>query len=465
MRCLYFLFLQNISDRNYKSFDYRALEYNFKIMSNIVAIVGRPNVGKSTFFNRLIQRREAIVDAVSGVTRDRHYGKSEWNGRTFSLIDTGGYVLGSDDVFEAEIDKQVELAIDEADAIIFMVDVEDGVTGMDEDVAKLLRKVNKPVFLVVNKVDNGTRAKDAVEFYALGLGDYYTIASINGSGTGELLDALVEALPEKETIAKDELPRFAVVGRPNAGKSSFINALIGKERYIVTDIAGTTRDSIDTKYDRFGFEFNLVDTAGIRRKSKVKEDLEFYSVMRSVRAIEHADVCLIVLDATRGFDGQVQNIFWLAERNRKGIVILVNKWDLVEKDHKSVKEYEKAIKKQMEPFTDVPVIFISVLTKQRIFKAIETAVEVYQNRAKKIKTSKLNEVLLPIIENYPPPAYKAKFVKIKYIMQLPTPQPQFAFFCNLPQYVKDPYKRFLENKLREHFDFTGVPVSVYMRKK
>ncbi|GAA4813814.1 ribosome biogenesis GTPase Der [Litoribaculum gwangyangense] len=434
-------------------------------MSNIVAIVGRPNVGKSTFFNRLIQRREAIVDAVSGVTRDRHYGKSDWNGKEFSLIDTGGYVLGSDDIFEAEIDKQVELAIDEADAIIFMVDVESGVTGMDEDVAKLLRKINKPVFLVVNKVDNAKRAEDAVEFYSLGLGEYYTIASINGSGTGELLDALVEALPEKEKIVEETLPRFAVVGRPNAGKSSFINALIGEDRYIVTDIAGTTRDAIDTKYNRFGFEFNLVDTAGIRRKAKVKEDLEFYSVMRSVRAIEHSDVCLIVLDASRGFDGQVQNIFWLAERNRKGIVILVNKWDLVEKDHKSVKEYEKAIRQQMEPFTDVPIIFISALTKQRIFKAIETAVEVYQNRTKKIKTSKLNEVLLPIIENYPPPAYKAKYVKIKYIMQLPTPQPQFAFFCNLPQYVKDPYKRFLENKLREHFDFTGVPVSVYMRKK
>ena len=434
-------------------------------MSNIVAIVGRPNVGKSTFFNRLIQRREAIVDAVSGVTRDRHYGKSDWNGKEFSLIDTGGYVLGSDDVFEAEIDKQVELAIDEADAIIFMVDVESGVTGMDDDVAKLLRKVNKPVFLVVNKVDNGKRAEDAVEFYSLGLGEYYTIASINGSGTGELLDDLVKALPEIEEVEEEELPRFAVVGRPNAGKSSFINALIGEDRYIVTDIAGTTRDAIDTKYNRFGFEFNLVDTAGIRRKAKVKEDLEFYSVMRSVRAIEHADVCLVVLDATRGFDGQVQNIFWLAEKNRKGIVVLVNKWDLVEKDHKSMKEYEKVIRKQMEPFTDVPVVFISVLSKQRIFKAIETAVEVYKNRTKKIKTSVLNEVLLPIIENYPPPAYKAKFVKIKYIMQLPTPQPQFAFFCNLPQYVKEGYKRFLENKLREHFDFNGVPISVYMRKK
>lgn len=434
-------------------------------MSNIVAIVGRPNVGKSTFFNRLIQRREAIVDAVSGVTRDRHYGKSDWNGKEFSLVDTGGYVKGSDDVFEAEIDKQVEIAIEEADAIIFMVDVESGVTGMDEDVAKLLRKVNKPVFLAVNKVDNAKRAEDAVEFYSLGLGDYFTIASINGSGTGDLLDALVDALPEKEEVEEVELPRFAVVGRPNAGKSSFINALIGEERYIVTDIAGTTRDAIDTKYNRFGFEFNLVDTAGIRRKSKVKEDLEFYSVMRSIRAIEHCDVCLLVLDATRGFDGQVQNIFWLAERNRKGIVVLVNKWDLVEKDNKTTNEFEKLIRKEMEPFTDVPIIFMSVLSKQRIFKAIETAVEVYKNRTKKIKTSKLNEILLPIIENQPPPALKGKFIKIKYIMQLPTPQPQFAFFCNLPQYVKEPYKRFLENKLREHFDFNGVPVTVYMRKK
>jgi GTP-binding protein len=434
-------------------------------MSSIVAIVGRPNVGKSTFFNRLIQRREAIVDAVSGVTRDRHYGKSDWNGKEFSLIDTGGYVLGSDDVFEAEIDKQVELAIDEADAIIFMVNVEDGVTGMDEDVAKLLRKVNKPVFLVVNKVDNSKRDEDAVEFYSLGLGDYYSIASISGSGTGDLLDALVEALPDKEEVEEVVLPRFAVVGRPNAGKSSFINALIGEDRYIVTDIAGTTRDSIDTKYNRFGFEFNLVDTAGIRRKSKVKEDLEFYSVMRSVRAIEHSDVCIILLDATRGFDGQVQNIFWLAERNRKGIVILVNKWDLVEKDHKTTKEFEKTIRQQIEPFTDVPIVFISSLTKQRIFKAIETAVEVYKNRSKRIKTSTLNDVLLPIIEYNSPPAYKGKFVKIKYIMQLPTPQPQFAFFCNLPQYVKEPYKRFLENKLRDNFDFHGVPISVYMRKK
>ena len=434
-------------------------------MSNIVAIVGRPNVGKSTLFNRLIKRREAIVDAVSGVTRDRHYGKTDWNGREFTVIDTGGYVVGSDDVFEAEIDKQVELAIDEADVILFMVDVESGVTGMDEDVANLLRKVSKPVFLVVNKVDNNKRAEDAVEFYSLGLGEYYNIASVSGSGTGDLLDEVVKALPEYVPEVESELPRFAVVGRPNAGKSSFINALIGEDRYIVTDIAGTTRDSIDTKYNQFGFEFNLVDTAGIRRKSKVKEDLEFYSVMRSIRAIEHCDVCLIVADADRGFDGQVQNIFWLAERNRKGIVILVNKWDLIEKETNSARDYEKKIRKEIEPFTDVPIVFISVLNKQRIFKAIETAVEVFKNRTKKIKTSKLNEVLLPIIENNPPPALKGKFVKIKYIMQLPTPQPQFAFFCNLPQYVKEPYKRFLENKLREHFDFHGVPISVYMRKK
>ncbi|MBT8182294.1 MAG: ribosome biogenesis GTPase Der, partial [Eudoraea sp.] len=429
-------------------------------MGAIVAIVGRPNVGKSTFFNRLIQRREAIVDAVSGVTRDRHYGKSDWNGKEFSLIDTGGYVLGSDDIFEQEIDKQVELAIDEADAIIFMVDVETGITGMDEDVANLLRRAKKPVFLAVNKVDNAKRAEDAVEFYALGLGDYYNLSSINGSGTGELLDALVEVLPESEE-ADDELPRFAVVGRPNAGKSSFINALIGEERYIVTDIAGTTRDSIDTKYNRFGFEFNLVDTAGIRRKAKVKEDLEFYSVMRSVRAIEHCDVCLLLFDATRGFDGQVANIFWLAQRNNKGIVILVNKWDLVEKDTHAVKQYTQKIKQAIEPFTDVPILFISVLTKQRIFKAIETAVEVYENRSKRISTRKLNDVLLPIIEHTPPPAYKGKYVKIKYITQLPTPYPQFAFFCNLPQYVREPYKRFLENKLRENFDYTGVPVTIY----
>lgn len=434
-------------------------------MSAIVAIVGRPNVGKSTLFNRLIKRRDAIVDEISGVTRDRHYGKSDWNGREFSIIDTGGYVVGSDDIFEQEIDKQVELALDEADSIIFVVDVTAGVTGMDEEVAQLLRQVDKPIFIAVNKVDSAKREVDAVEFYSLGLGDYYTISSINGSGTGELLDAVVEALPADQGEEEDELPRFAVVGRPNAGKSSFINALLGEDRYIVTDIAGTTRDSVDTKYNRFGFEFNLMDTAGIRRKAKVKEDLEFYTVMRSVRAIEHSDVCILVLDATRGFEGQDLNIFWLAERNRKGIVILVNKWDLVEKETNTVKEFEKYIREQIEPFTDVPIVFISSLTKQRIYKAIETAVEVYKNKTKRISTSKLNDVMLPIIEGTPPPAQKGKYVKIKFCTQLPTPTPQFAFFANLPQYVKEPYRRFVENKLRSNFDFNGVPVQVYFRKK
>ena len=433
-------------------------------MGAIVAIVGRPNVGKSTFFNRLIQRREAIVDAVSGVTRDRHYGKTDWNGREFTVIDTGGYVKGSEDVFELEIDKQVELAIDEADAIIFMVDVESGVTGMDEDVAKLLRRHNKPVFLTINKVDNAMREADAVEFYALGLGDYFTISSINGSGSGDLLDAVVEVLPDEPEV-EDELPRFAVVGRPNAGKSSFINALLGEDRFIVTEIAGTTRDATDTKYNRFGFEFNLVDTAGIRRKAKVKEDLEFYSVMRSVRAIEHCDVAILILDATRGFDGQVQNIFWLAHRNNKGIVVLVNKWDLVEKETNSVRDYTTKIREAMEPFTDVPIIFISALEKQRIYKAIETAVEVYENRSKRVPTHKLNDVMLPLIEHYPPPSLKGKYVKIKFCTQLPGHYPQFAFFCNLPQYVKDPYKRYLENQLRKNFNFEGVPVTIFMRKK
>lgn len=434
-------------------------------MSNIVAIVGRPNVGKSTFFNRLIQRREAIVDAISGVTRDRNYGKSDWNGKEFSLIDTGGYVVGSDDVFEAEIDKQVELAIDEADAIIFMVDAETGVLGMDEDVARILHRVNKPVFLAVNKVDNADRIADTIEFYSLGFEKIYPIASISGSGTGDLLDDVVAALPDKPAEVEDELPRFAVVGRPNAGKSSFINALIGEDRYIVTDIAGTTRDAIDTRYNRFGFEFNLVDTAGIRRKAKVKEDLEFYSVMRSVRAIENCDVAILLIDATRGFEGQDQNIFWLAQRNNKGIVVLVNKWDLVEKDTNTTKELEKQIRKECEPFVDFPIIFISVINKQRIFKAIETAVEVYQNRTRKIKTKELNEKMLEVFEKNPPPAYKGKYVKIKFCTQLPTHYPSFAFYCNLPQYVKDPYKRFTENKLREHFNFTGVPITVYFRKK
>lgn len=436
-------------------------------MNNIVAIVGRPNVGKSTLFNRLIKRREAIVDSVSGVTRDRNYGKSEWNGKEFSVIDTGGYIKGSDDVFEEEIRKQVELAIDEADVIIFVVDVEEGITPMDDAVAKLLRKVTKPVLLAVNKVDNAMREKDAVEFYNLGLGEYYSFASISGSGTGDLLDALIDSFPVKPLPTQEEieLPRFAVVGRPNAGKSSFINALIGQDRYIVTDIAGTTRDAIDTKFDRFGFEFNLVDTAGIRRKAKVKEDLEFYSVMRSVRAIEHSDVCILIIDATRGFEGQDQSIFWLAEKNRKGVVILVNKWDLVEKDTMSTRDYELKIREELQPFTDVPILFISALTKQRLLKALEATVKVHENRSQRIATSKFNDYMLKIIENHPPPAIKGKYVKIKYCMQLPTPTPQFVFFANLPQYVKEPYKRFLENKIREHWDFSGVPMDIYLREK
>ena len=434
-------------------------------MSNIVAIVGRPNVGKSTFFNRLIQKREAIVDAESGVTRDRHYGKSDWNGKAFTLIDTGGYVEQSEDIFQKEIDKQVTLAIEEADLILFMLDVTDGITGMDEIVAKLLRRSQKPVFLVVNKVDNTKRIHETAEFYSLGFDPVFQLSSINGAGSGELLDALVEKLPKESPQSDSTLPRFAVVGRPNAGKSSLINALIGEERYIVTAQAGTTRDSIDTPYNRFGFEFSLVDTAGIRRKSKVKESLEFYSVMRSIRAIEHCDVCMLVVDATRGFDGQVQNIFWLAHRNHKGIIVLVNKWDLVEKQTQSVKQFETVLKKQMEPFVDVPIIFISAKTKQRIYKAIETAVNVFKNRSFRIPTKRFNEVMLPIIEKLPPPSYKGKYVKIKFCTQLPTGHPQFAFFCNLPQYVKDPYKRFLENKIREKFAFEGIPIQIFFRKK
>ncbi|WHT74094.1 ribosome biogenesis GTPase Der [Myroides odoratimimus] len=436
-------------------------------MSNIVAIVGRPNVGKSTFFNRLIQRRDAIVDSVSGVTRDRNYGKSEWNGREFSVIDTGGYIKGSDDVFEGEIRRQVSLAIEECDVVIFVVDVEEGITPMDAEVARLLRKETKPVFVAVNKVDSAKRMDDTFEFYNLGLGEIYPIAGMSGSGTGDLLDAVVAALPEEEVreTEEEELPRFCVVGRPNAGKSSFINALIGEDRYIVTDIAGTTRDAIDTRFTQFGFDFNLVDTAGIRRKSKVKEDLEFYSVMRSVRAIEHSDVCILMVDATRGFEGQDQNIFWLAEKNRKGVVILVNKWDLVEKDTMTTKQFEDRIRQEIAPFTDVPIIFTSTVTKQRLLKALETAVEVYENRKARISTSKFNEAMLPIVENTPPPAIKGKYIKIKYCMQLPTATPQFVFFANLPQYIKDPYKRYIENKLREMYNFSGVPIDIYFRQK
>jgi GTP-binding protein len=436
-------------------------------MSSIVAIVGRPNVGKSTLFNRLVQRREAIVDSVSGVTRDRHYGKSDWNGKEFSVIDTGGYIVGSDDIFEGEIRKQVQLAIEESDIIVFVVDVEDGITPMDAEVAKILRKVKKPIFIAVNKVDNAMRVADAVEFYNLGLGDYHTISSINGSGTGDILDAIVAKMPEPEAVdlEKEELPRFAVVGRPNAGKSSFINALIGEDRNIVTNIAGTTRDSIDTKYNRFGYDFNLVDTAGIRKKSKVKEDLEFYSVMRAVRTIEYSDVVILMVDATRGFESQDQNIFWLADKNRKGVIILINKWDLVEKETNTMRDFEAQVRRQIAPFTDVPIIFTSVLTKQRLLKAIETAVEVFENRKRRISTSKLNETMLEIVQQNSPPATKGKYVKIKYCMQLPTPTPQFAFFSNLPQYVKDPYKRYVENQLREHYNFSGVPITIYFRQK
>ena len=434
-------------------------------MGGIVAIIGRPNVGKSTFFNRLIKKREAIVDAISGVTRDRHYGKSDWNGIDFTLIDTGGYLENSDDIFQKEIDKQVNLAIEEADAIFFMVDLAEGITGMDETIAKLLRRSQKPIFLTANKGDNSKIQENMIEFYALGYKKIYTVSAINGSGTGELLDELVKVLPKDGENIRDKLPRFAVVGRPNAGKSSFINSLIGEERYIVTDISGTTRDSIDSIYNRFGFEFNLIDTAGIRKKSKVKEDIEFYSVMRSVRSIEYCDICLLLVDATRGFDGQVQNIFWLAHRNNKGIVILINKWDLIEKETFSTKVFENQIREKIVPFTDVPIVFISALSKQRIFKAIETGVTVFKNRSNRIATRKLNDVLLPIIENQPPPAFKGKYVKIKFCTQLPTTHPQFAFFCNLPQYVKDPYKRFLEKKIRKIYNFRGVPIQLFFRKK
>ncbi len=436
-------------------------------MGNIVAIVGRPNVGKSQLFNRLTGQRQAIVDDKSGVTRDRHYGKSDWNGKEFTVIDTGGYVKGSDDIFENEIRKQVELAIDEADVIIFVTDVEQGIHPLDEEVANLLRKTKKPVFLTVNKVDNSKRQNDALEFYNLGLGEVFPISAINGSGTGELLDAVVEALPEDKENENEEsqIPRFTVVGRPNAGKSTFINALLGEERNIVTDIAGTTRDTIATRYNKFNQEFDLIDTAGIRRKNKVKEDIEFYSVMRAIRAIENSDVVFLVVDATRGFESQDQKIFDLAKKNNKGIVILVNKWDLVDKENHTAKNFTEHIKKEIAPFDDVPILFISAKNKQRIFKAIEEGMKVYQNRKKKIKTSKLNEVMLPIIQKNPPPAHKGKYIKIKFATQLPTHSPKFAFFANLPQYIKEPYKRFVENRLRENFDFKGVPIEIYFRKK
>lgn len=436
-------------------------------MGNTLAIVGRPNVGKSTFFNRLVESRAAIVEETSGVTRDRHYGKSTWNGIDFSVIDTGGYVIGSDDIFEVEIRKQVGLAIDEAEVIVFVVDVTIGITGMDEDVAGLLRKTNKKVLLVANKVDNNARITDAQEFYALGLGEVYCISSINGSGTGDLLDDIVKAFP-KEAVEEEELdiPRYAVVGRPNVGKSSLINALIGEERNIVTNIAGTTRDSINTRYNSFGFDFMLVDTAGLRKKTKVSENIEFYSVLRSIRAIENSDVSLLVLDAKEGFESQDLNIFHLAEKNRKGIVIIVNKWDLIEKGSNTHLEFEQKIREKIAPFKDVPIVFTSVINKQRIYKALEVAHAVYKNKSLRITTSELNNYLLPIIEAKPPPTgSRGRYVKIKYITQLPTKFPSFAFFCNFPEEVKDAYKRFLENKLRERYNFNGVPVQIYFRLK
>lgn len=435
-------------------------------MSNIVAIVGRPNVGKSTLFNRLLEKREAIVDSTAGVTRDRHYGKSDWNGVEFTVIDTGGYDVGSDDVFEEEIRQQVQLAVDEATSIIFMLNVEEGLTETDLEIYQMLRRSNKPIYVVVNKVDSAKDELPATEFYQLGIDKYYTISSATGSGTGDLLDAIVAGFPTKEY--KDPfqgLPRITIAGRPNVGKSTFTNALLDNKRNIVTDVAGTTRDSIETLYNKFGHEFVLVDTAGMRKKSKVNENLEFYSVMRSVRAIENSDVVIIMVDATQGWEAQDMNIFGIAQKNRKGIVILVNKWDLIEKETNTMRDFENAIKQRIGQFSDVPILFISALTKQRILKAVEVAMEVYENRKKKIKTSKLNEVMLPIFEQTPPPATKGKYIKIKYCVQLPTPSPQFVFFCNLPQYVKEPYKRFTENQLRKEFGFTGVPIEVYFRQK
>ena len=434
-------------------------------MSNIVAIVGRPNVGKSTIFNRFTESRHAITDEISGVTRDRHYGKAEWNGREFSVIDTGGYVQDSDDIFETEIRKQVELAIDEANVILFLVDAKSGITNLDQSVVRLLRKSNKKVVLAVNKVDNSSLLEDAVEFYNLGLGEYIPVSSISGSGTGELLDELLKNFDDDIEPNNDDIPRFAVIGRPNVGKSSIINTLVGKDQNIVTDIAGTTRDSLNTRFNQFGFDFTLVDTAGLRKKKNVNEDLEFYSVMRSVRAIEHSDICLLIVDAERGFESQDQRIFHIADRNKKGIVILVNKWDLLDKATETAKNFKEQISKKIAPFTDVPIVFVSALEKQRLLKGLQTAIQVYNNRVQKISTSRLNEVMLPLIVHVPPPAIKGKYIRIKYCTQLPTHTPTFVFFANLPQYIKEPYKRYIENKLRENFDLSGVPVQIYFRKK
>lgn len=437
-------------------------------MGNLVAIVGRPNVGKSTLFNRLTQTRQAIVNEQAGTTRDRQYGKVEWLTKEFSLVDTGGWVVNSEDVFEEEINKQVKIAIEEADVILFVVDVINGLTDLDQEVANILRRCRKPVLVVANKADNFEAHIGSAEFYALGLGDPVCISAINGSCTGDLLDKILEVMPDDKPMAlEEELPRIAVVGRPNAGKSSLVNAFIGEERNIVTDIAGTTRDSIYTKYNKFGLNFYLVDTAGIRKKGKVTEDLEYYSVIRSIRAIENADVCVLMLDATRGIESQDLNIFSLIQKNKKGLVVCVNKWDLIEdKSQKVINSYTSAIRERLAPFTDFPIIFISAMTKQRIFKVLETAKQVYENRQRRVSTAKLNETMLPIIENYPPPAWKGKYIKIKYVTQLPAGSiPSFVFFCNLPQWVKDPYKRFLENKIRDNWDFTGTPINIFIREK
>ena len=435
---------------------------------SLVAIVGRPNVGKSTLFNRLVGTRKAIVDNTAGVTRDRHYGRCEWCGREFSVVDTGGYTTNSEDVFETAIRTQVQIAIEEADVVLFMTEAATGITDYDAEIAEVLRRSRKPVILCVNKVDTGAKMYDAYEFYGLGLGEIYTISAANGSGTGDLLDAVVAALPEETEPAEDpyaNLPRITIVGKPNVGKSSLTNALLGVERNIVTPVAGTTRDSIETHYNKFGHEFMLVDTAGIRRKTKVHEDLEFYSVMRSIRAIEHSDVCIMMIDATTGMEAQDMNIFSLILKNRKGCVLVVNKWDLFIKDTNTMKEYTEALRSRIAPFDDVPIIFTSVVKMQRIGDVLDAAAEVYANYSQKIPTARLNETMLPIIEETPPPAWKGKYVKIKYVTQLPTAFPAFAFFCNLPQYVKDPYKRFLENKLRENFSLTGCPIEVFCRQK
>lgn len=435
---------------------------------SIVAIVGRPNVGKSTLYNRLTESREAIVNEESGTTRDRQYGRVDWTGREFSLVDTGGWVVNSEDVFEEEINKQVQVAIEEADVILFVVDVMNGMTDLDEEVARILRRSKKPIVVVANKADTFERHAYAAEFYSFGLGDPMCVSAVNGSSTGDLLDKIVELLPdEKKEVLEEELPRIAIVGRPNAGKSSLINSFMGEERHIVTDIAGTTRDSIYTKYNKFGLNFYLVDTAGIRKKGKVNEDLEYYSVIRSIRAIENSDVCVLMLDGTRGVESQDINIFSLVQKNNKGLVVCVNKWDLVEdKSQQAVKHYVESIKARFAPFTDFPILFISATTKQRILKVLETAKEVYDNRRKRVTTGKLNEVMLPIIEATPPPAWKGKYIKIKYITQLPAGQvPTFVFFCNLPQWIKDPYKRFLENQIRANWDFNGTPIHIFVREK